>query len=75
MIKKISIVVALAVIGFSSLVHAQYWDGDRRAAMHRLREACDDGDDRACWRLEHMRREMEERREWRHRDRDWEGPR
>jgi hypothetical protein len=73
MLKKISMVAALAVIGFAPLAHAQDWDGDWRMTMHRLREACEDGDDRACWRLRHMRREMEERREWRHRD--WDGPR
>lgn len=74
MMKKLSMVAALMVLGFAPLAHAQDMD-DRRYRMHRLREACDDGDDRACWRLRHMRREMEERRDWRHHDGDWDGPR
>jgi len=74
MVKKLSIVAALAVLGFAPLAHAQDWD-DWRYTMHRLHEACDHGDDRACWRLRHMRHEMEERRDWRGPDRDWDGPR
>lgn len=76
MTAKIWIVAFLALVSSAPLVQAQEeWGGGRREFMHRLHEACDDGDDRACWRLEHMRREWREQHDW-HGDRhDWQEPR
>ena len=70
---KIWIAAVFALVGAAPLAQAQDWDDrrDRRMEfMHRLGEACDRGDDRACGRLEHMRREMRERHEWREHDED-----
>jgi hypothetical protein len=68
MTARIWIVAALALLGSAPLVHAQEdWGDQRREYMHRLREACDDGDERACWRLDQMRRAWRERHEWQER--------
>lgn len=83
---KIWILAALTILGSASLATAQQWGGGpedwhggRGEYMHRLREACDYGDDRACWRLRHMREEWREQHEWReHHDENrggWDGPR
>ena len=78
-------VAAFALTASASIAHAQEewreeWREERHERMERLRAACEDGDERACWRLREMRREWrehEERREWREREerrereRDW----
>ncbi len=77
---KVWILAALTLLGSASLATAQEeWGGERGEHMHRLREACEFGDDRACWRLRHMRHEWREQHEWReHHEEDhggWDGPR
>ena len=63
---------------FLPLATAQEWGGGRGEYMHQLREACEFGDDRACWRLRHMRDEWRQQHEWREQHDEnrggWDGP-
>ncbi len=53
--------LASAVLALSApLARAQDWEGGR-GDWRELREDCENGDERACHRLRHMRREHEER--------------
>lgn len=59
---KLLLIAGLALAISAPLARAQDWE-ERRAYMHELRRDCEDGDDRACERLRHMRREEHENRE------------
>ena len=73
MTRKVLIIAGLSLAISAPLARAQeHWGGwgeERWERMHRLREACEDGDERACWRLRHMRHEWREHR--REQERDW----
>jgi hypothetical protein len=63
---KLLFIVGLALAVSAPLARAQEeWQGERRERMERLREACENGDDRACEHLRHMRHEEREEREQR----------
>jgi hypothetical protein len=66
---KLLIIAGLALAISAPLASAQEW-GDRREYMHELRRDCEDGDDRACERLRHMRHEEREAQEREERRRD-----
>jgi hypothetical protein len=58
---KLLIMAGLALAISAPLARAQEdWQGERRERMERLREACENGDDRACERLRNMRHEWRE---------------
>lgn len=62
MTAKVLIIAVLAFAISAPLARAQEEEHEMRwEYMHRLRIACDAGDERACWRLRHMRREWRER--------------
>jgi len=67
---KLLLIAGLALAISAPLARAQE-DGERREYMHELREACENGDERACERLRHMRHEEHEERE----RREYEGER
>jgi hypothetical protein len=61
--KKLWIAASLTLAAMAPQVHAQGWgdgDGDGYGRWQWLRQACDNGDDRACWKLRQMRRRWRE---------------
>ena len=58
---KLLLIAGLALTISATLARAQ--DEGRREYMHELRVDCENGDDRACERLRHMRHEEREERE------------
>jgi hypothetical protein len=73
MTTKVLVIAGLVLAISAPLAYAQEpWGGrgdERWEHMHRLREACEHGDERACWRLRRMRHEWREHR--REEERDW----
>jgi TPR repeat protein len=75
MTKEALIIAGLVLAVSAPLAHAQEhwgrrgWGEERWERMHYLREACEHGDERACWRLRRMRHEWREHR--REEERDW----
>ena len=65
MINKIVVAVALTLAVTTLSVHAQDWgDGDGYGRMQWLRQACDNGDDRACWKLGQIQRRWRDGGQW-----------
>jgi hypothetical protein len=72
MAMKLLSVAGLILAISAPLAHAQEdWGERRRERMHGLRIACEDGDERACWRLRRMRHEWREDHEQREQERGW----
>jgi len=68
-IKLLSVAGLILAIS-APLARAQEdWGEGRRERMHELRIACEDGDERACWRLRRIRHEWRERQELREEER------
>jgi hypothetical protein len=61
---KLSLIIA-AVLLIPAAGRAQESGGGRHEYFEQLREACDYGDENACWRLQQLRRQ--------HRAREWGG--
>ena len=70
---KLLIIAGLALAISAPFARAQedWGEGDRRGEyMRELRMDCENGDERACERLRHMRHEWREDRRWREDERD-----
>jgi len=64
---KLLLFVVIAALAVPAVARAQEGSLEgRHEYFERLRAACEDGDEQACWRLREMRRERHEReeREW-----------
>jgi Ni/Co efflux regulator RcnB len=69
---KLLLIAGAALALSAPLAKAQEdWGEGRRERWRALREDCENGDDEACMRLRHMRREHEEREEQERREERW----
>ena len=65
MTMKLFAIAGLALAISAPLAHAQEgWGEERGEHMREFRMACENGDERACWRLRHMRHEWREHHRW-----------
>jgi len=62
---KLSLVIVIAALLIPAAGRAQEWGGGRHEYFERLRYACANGDEDACWRLQQLRAQR--------RARDWGG--
>jgi hypothetical protein len=66
MMARIFAAAVLAIACSAATARAQErWGEERHEPMHWLRQACEAGDDRACWRLHELRHAWREREEGR----------